>query len=74
MKFYVWMFLKPALILFVGGEIVENDMELAIPKGGDDAVHEAEELDTTAALGMRGNDPAGGDFERCGQGRSACRL
>ena len=24
------MFLKPALILFVGGEIVENDMELAI--------------------------------------------
>ena len=24
------MFLKPALILFVGGEIVENDTELAI--------------------------------------------
>ena len=24
------MFLKPALILLVGGEIVENDMELAI--------------------------------------------
>ena len=34
---YVWKFLKPALVLFVGGEIVENDMELAIPKGGDDA-------------------------------------
>ena len=25
----------------------------------------------SAALGMRGNDPAGGDFERCGPGRGA---
>lgn len=40
-------------------------------EGGDDAAHEAEEPDTTAALGMRGNDPAGGDFERCEQGRGA---
>jgi hypothetical protein len=69
MKMYVWMFLKPTLVLFVGGEIVENDVELAIREGDSDAVHEAEELDTAAALGVRCNDPPGGDFERCEQGR-----
>ena len=46
-------------------------MKPAIREGGDDAVHEAEELDTAAALGMCCDDFAGGDFERCEQGRGA---
>ena len=37
---------------------------------GNDAVHEAEELDAVVALGVLGND-VGGDFDRCGQGRGA---
>src|ERR1700730_9681595 len=35
---------------------------------------EAEELDTTAPLGMRRDDPSGGDFERCEQSRGAMPL
>jgi hypothetical protein len=31
-------------------EIVEDDVKLAIPEVGNEAVHEAEELDTTASL------------------------
>src|SRR5215813_4683974 len=68
------MFFEPALVLLVRVEIVEDDVKLAIREGGDDAVHEAEELDTAAALGMRRDNPAGGDFERCEQGRRAMPL
>ena len=68
------MFLEPALVLLVRVEIVEDDVKLATREGGDDAVHEAEELDTAAALGMRCDDPTGGDFERCEQGRGAVPL
>ena len=51
-----------------------NDVKLATPEGGNDAVHEAEELDTAAPLCMRRDDPSGGDFERGKQGRGAVPL
>src|SRR5437016_7845646 len=68
------VFLEPALVLLMRVEIVDNDVKLAIREGGNDAVHEAEELDTAAPLGMRRDDPSGGDFERGKQGRGAMPL
>jgi len=70
MEMDVCVFFEPALVLLMGVEIVEDDVKLAIREGGNGAVHEAEELDA-AALGMRRDDPSGGDFERCEQGRGA---
>jgi len=58
------VFLQPALVLLVGIEVVEDDVKLAIREGTNEAVHEAEELDPATPLGMRRDDPAGGDFER----------
>ena len=55
-------------------EIIEDDVQLAIREGGNHAVHEAKELDTAPPLGMLGNNPAAGDFERCKQGRGAVPL
>jgi len=52
----------------MGVEIIEDDVQRAIREGGNHAVHEAEELDTAPPLGMLGNNPAAGDFERCKQG------
>ena len=43
------MFLEPALVLLLRVEIVEVDVKLTIREGGNEAVHEAEELDTSAA-------------------------
>ena len=43
------MFLEPALVLLLRVEIVEDDVKLTIREGGNEAVHEAEELDTSAA-------------------------
>src|SRR5258708_11087569 len=74
MEMDVWVFLEPALVLLMRVEIVEDDMEVAIREGGNDAVHEAEELDTAAPLGMRRDNLSGGDFERCEQGRGAMPL
>src|ERR1700693_3843798 len=68
------VFLEPTLVLLMGVEIVEDDVELAIRKGGNEAVHEAKELDTAASLRMRRDDPSGGDFKRCEQGRGAVAL
>ena len=68
------MFLEPALVLLVRIEIVEDDVKSAIWEGGDEAVHEAEELDAAAALGMRRDNSAGSDFERGEQGRGAVPL
>ena len=62
------------LILLVGVEIIEDDVKLAIRKGGNDAVHEAEELDATAPIRMRGDDLSRGDLECCKQGRRAMPL
>jgi hypothetical protein len=68
MEMDFWVFLEPTLVLLMGVEIVEDDVEFSIREGGNDIVHEAEELDTAAPLGMRRNDLSGGDFERCEQG------
>ena len=54
--------------------VIEDDVQLAIREGGDHAVHEAEELDTAPPLGMLGDNPAAGDFERCKQGRGTVPL
>jgi hypothetical protein len=54
------VFLEPALVLLMRVEIVEDDVKLTIREGGNEAVSEAEELDTTAPLGMRRDDPSGG--------------
>src|SRR5260370_5987630 len=50
-------------------EVVEHDMDFALPVSGDDLVHEVEELDATASLVVPSDDFAadkieGGD-ERC---------
>src|SRR6516165_4335744 len=74
MEMDVWVSLEPALILLMGIEVVEDHVEFAIRESGNEAVHEAEELDPAAPLGMRSNDPSGGDFERCEQGRGAVPL
>ena len=68
------MFLEPTVALLVSVEIVDDDVQLAIGEAGDDMVHEAEELDAAPPLGMRRNDPARGNFERCKQGRGAVPL
>src|SRR5271169_1290936 len=71
---HVWMVLEPAIALLMGVEIIEDDVQLAIREGGNHAVHETEEFDTAPPLGMLGNNPAAGDFERCKQGRGAVPL
>ena len=48
-------FLELLLVLLVSVEIVEDDVQLAIREGNNDALHEAEELEI-APLGMRGDD------------------
>jgi hypothetical protein len=53
---------EPALAL-VGREIVDDDVDLFAPSGGDDLVHEIEELDVPAAPVVGGRDLAGGDLE-----------
>ena len=50
MKMDFGVFLEPALVLLMGVEIVDNDVKLATREGGNDAVHEAEELNTAPAL------------------------
>src|ERR671938_815584 len=65
------MLLEPAIALLVGVEIVEDDVQLAVREGGNQAVHEAEEFDAAAALGMLGNNLACGNLERGEQGRGA---
>src|SRR6202011_1556862 len=74
MEPHVGVFLEPALVLLMRVEIVEDDVKLAIREGGNEAVHEAEELDTAAPFGMRRDDPPGGDLECGEQGRGAVPL
>ena len=50
---------------FLCGEIVEDDVKLTIRERGNEAVHEAEELDTTAPLGMRRELDTDFDARRC---------
>src|SRR6476661_9509045 len=74
MKMDFGVFLEPALVLLMGVEIVEDDVKLAVREGVNKAIHEAEELNAAAALGMRRDDPPGGDFKRCEQRRGAVPL
>src|SRR5262245_2095075 len=74
MEMDIGMLPEPALVLLVCVEVVEDDVKLAIREDGNNAVHEAEELDTTAPLGMRRNDSSSSHFERGEQGRGAVPL
>src|SRR6516225_7343438 len=74
MEMDVRVLVQPALILLVGVEIIQDDVQLAIREGGNDALHEAEELDTAAPLRMRGDNLPGGDLKRSKQGRGAVPL
>ena len=55
----------------MGTEIVEDDVDLALRLRGDDAVHEVEEFDPSAALLVGHRDLAGGDLEGGEQGAGA---
>src|SRR4029077_4627623 len=74
MKMHFGVSLEPALVLLMRVEIVEDDVKLVIREGVNKAIHEAEELNAAAALGMRRDDPAGGDVKRCEQRRGAVPL
>src|SRR5437660_678293 len=74
METHVAVLLEPALVLLMRVEIVENDVKLVVREAGNEAVHEAKELDAAAPLRMRRDDPSGGDFKRCEQGRGAMPL
>jgi hypothetical protein len=65
MEAHLGVLLEPMLILLVGVEVIDDDVKLAIRKGGNDAVHEAEKLHATAPFRMSGDNLAGGDLERC---------
>ena len=71
----VGMTLEPAVVLgLVGVEVVEHDMESGVGIGGDDVVHEVEELDTPAARLVRGRHFAGRHLEGGKQRRRAVAL
>ena len=71
----VWVAGEPAFALgLVDRKIVEDDVDLLAWIGGDDAVHEIEELDAPATLVMAGSDVAGEHVERGKQGRGAVAL
>src|SRR6478609_12010909 len=74
MEMDVRVLLQPTLVLLVSVEIVEDDVQLAIREGNNDALHEAEELDSAAPLGMRGDDLPGAHLQRSKQGRGAVPL
>src|SRR6516162_4399445 len=74
MEMDVRMLLQPTLVLLVSVEIVEDDVQLAIREGNNDALHETEELDSAAPLGMRGDDLPGAHLQRSKQGRGAVPL
>src|SRR5258705_10097039 len=69
---HVGMAREPTVVLrLVGVEIVEDDMDLAARMGGNDAVHEVEELDPSPASVLPARHLAGGDVEGGEQGRRA---
>ena len=71
----VWVSGEPAFALgLVGRKIVEDDVDLLAWIGGDDAVHDIEEVDAPATLVMAGSDVAGEHVERGKQGRGAVAL
>src|SRR5882672_4588959 len=69
-----WVAGEPAFVLgLVDRKIVEDDVDLLAWIGGDDAVHEIEELDAPATLVMAGSDVAAEHVERDRAGRAALR-
>src|ERR1700756_1574822 len=59
MEMNVLMALEPHVAGgLVSGQIVENDVDLALRISGDHPVHEVEELDAAASLIVAGADPA----------------
>ena len=67
----IWMAFEPAVAFrLVGAEVVEDDMDLTVLIGFDDAVHEVEEFDASAAFVLAAGDLAGGDIEG---GEPGCR-
>ena len=42
--------LEPILVLFMGVEVVEDDVKLAVRKSRGDTVHEVEKLDAATAF------------------------
>src|ERR1700730_5499027 len=56
---------QPGIVLLVSGEVVEDDMDLAIGRVlGDEFSHEGLEIDALLGLGGLAANEAGGDFER----------
>ena len=64
------MSLKPGVVLLVSFEVVEHDVDVLVWIGGDDPVHEVEEVGAPAAGLVNGSDLAGGDLE---SGEQGCR-
>jgi hypothetical protein len=63
-EMHVLVALQPHVVLWlVRGEIVEDDMDFALRMGGDDLVHEVEELDAPASLVVTADDFAAGKIE-----------
>jgi hypothetical protein len=58
------MGLEPMVVLLVGVEVVEDDVQLAVRKSRGDAVRKVEKLDAATAFWMRRNDLSGNDFKR----------
>src|SRR5438128_1374264 len=66
---------EPAVALgFLGVEIVEDHVDLALAMGGDGLVHEIEEFDAPTPLVVARHDLATGDVEGGEQGRGAVPL
>ena len=74
MKVHPGVLVEPTLILLMGVEVIENDVEVAAWKSRDHAVHEPEKFNATAPLRMCCNDLPGGDFEGSKQRRRAVAL
>lgn len=64
------MALQPGVVLLVGVEVVEHDVDVLAWIGGNDPVHEIEEVGAPAAGLVNGADLAGGDLE---SGEQGCR-
>lgn len=65
---------EPFIILLVGIEVVENDLEAAAGMGSDDLVHEVEKLLSAPTFLVGGLDPAGCNLKGGEQGRCAVPL
>jgi len=61
----------PAMLGFMGVQVVQNDMQLCVGIEGDDAVHEVQELTATTTRVMAGSHQARGYFQSSKQGCSS---